>query len=265
MNNELQVLADWFRANKLSLNISKTKCMLFCRSLPPENEELILTMYNTIIQHMMCVQFLGLHIDEKLDWHEHINKCKNKLTSALYVINTVNSYLPVSALKTIYYTLVYPYLTHGLILWGGGGSTYKTYLTKLFIIPNKVVRSILKNNYREYSHPLFTCLKLVKLNDVYELEIGTFMYNYVPKSLPHYLSDIFTFTHGIHIHENRQSSHIRPFVSLTVTSSNSFLCKGPLIWNIIPFTIQQKTNIKRFAVSLKAIVVKGYEELAEAY
>ena len=80
---------------------------------------------------MKCLQFLGLYIDEKLDWHEHINKCKNKLTSALYVINKVNSYLPVSALKTIYYTLVYPYLTYGIILWG---STYKTYWTTLFII-----------------------------------------------------------------------------------------------------------------------------------
>ena len=124
MNKELQVLADWFRANKLSLNISKTKCMLFCRSPPPENEELILTMSNTIIQRMQCVQFLGLHIDEIFDWHEHIDKCKNLLTSALYVINKVNSYLPVSALKTIYYALVYPYLTYGIIL---RGSTYKTF------------------------------------------------------------------------------------------------------------------------------------------
>ena len=54
MNNEFHVLADWFRANKLSLNISKTKCMLFSRSPPPENEEHILTMYNTIIQCLMC-------------------------------------------------------------------------------------------------------------------------------------------------------------------------------------------------------------------
>ena len=131
MNQERQVLADWFRTNKLSLNISKTKCMLFCRSSPPENEELILTMCNTIIQRMKCVQFLGLHIDENLDWHEHINKCKNKLTCACYVINTVNSYLPVFALKTIYYTLVNPYLTYGIILWG---SIHKTYLTK-FVIP----------------------------------------------------------------------------------------------------------------------------------
>ena len=53
--------------------------------------------------------------------------------------------------------------------------------------------------------------------------------------------------------------------TVTVKSSNSFLCKGPLRWNRIPLTIQQKNSIKSFAVSLKAIVVKEYEELAEAY
>ena len=157
---ELQVLADWFRANKLFLNISKTKCMLFCRSPPPENEEFILTMSNTIIQHMKCVQFLGIHIDEKPDLHEHINKCKNKL---------LQFSLP---LLDIWNHLV--------------GSTYKTYLTQLFSI-KKIVRSILKRNYWEHSHPLFTCLKFIKLNDVYELEIGKFMYNYIHRSLPHYL------------------------------------------------------------------------------
>ena len=104
MNKELQILADWFRANKLSLNISKTKCMLFCRSPPPENEEIILTMYNTANE----VQFLGLHIDEKLDWHEHINKCKNKLTSALYVIkNLTDTFLcpPLKQFIKLYFTL----------------------------------------------------------------------------------------------------------------------------------------------------------------
>ena len=134
MNKELQVLADCFHANQLSLNISKTKCMLFYRSPPLQNEEISLTMSNTIIQRLKCVQFLGLHIYEILDWHEHINRCKNKLTSASYVINTVNSYLHVSALKTIYYTLV-------TLTWhmesSCGGSTYKTYLTQLFIIQKK--------------------------------------------------------------------------------------------------------------------------------
>ena len=55
----------------------------------------------------MC-KFLVLFIDERLDWDTYINTCNNKLISALYAINEVNKYLPVSPLKTIYYTLISP-------------------------------------------------------------------------------------------------------------------------------------------------------------
>jgi len=50
--------------------------ILYSRSPPPENEEHILTKYYTSVQRMKCGQFLSLHIDERLDWHEHINECK---------------------------------------------------------------------------------------------------------------------------------------------------------------------------------------------
>ena len=92
-----------------------------------------------------------------------------------------------------------------------------------------------------------------------------YIYNYVHMSLPDYLSDIFTFTHDIHIQEIRQILHICPFTSLTVKSSNSFFyvkvhCYGTEFR--LPSSIK---NLKGFALSLKTIVVKGYEELGEAY
>ena len=73
---------------------------------------------NNIIQQTKCITLLVLHIDDKFNWQEHTNACKNKQTSALYIVNKVNHYLPVAALKTIYYTLVYLYLTYGIILRG---------------------------------------------------------------------------------------------------------------------------------------------------
>ena len=118
MNKELDVLADWFHANKLSLKVPKTKYMLFSRSHPVQREETVLTMSDTIIKSIHCIKFLGLYIEERLDWQEHINACRKKLTSVLYAINKVNHFLKVASLKLIYYTLVYPYLTYGIILWG---------------------------------------------------------------------------------------------------------------------------------------------------
>ena len=128
-------------------------------------------MSNIVIQRIQCVNWFGLLIDERLDWQEHINSCNNKPISALYAINRVNNFLPVSALKTIYYTLVYPYLTYGIMLLR---STYISHFTKSFIIQKKIIRSILKRNYMEQTHALFICLHLLKLNDIYGLEIGKF-------------------------------------------------------------------------------------------
>ena len=102
------------------------------------------------------------------------------------------------------------------------GSTFKAYLTKLFII-KKIVGSIQTELFVTFS-PLFVSLKLITLNDIYKFEVENVMYKYVHRSLPQYCSDIFTFTHDIHIHETRQTSHILHLTALTVTSSNSFLC-----------------------------------------
>ena len=217
-------------------------------------------MSNIVIQCIKCVNFLGLLIDERLNWQEHIHSYKNKLTSSLYAINRVNNCLPVSALKTINCALGYPYLTYGIISWG---STYKSHFTKLFIIQKIIICSILNRNYMEHSHALFICLHLLKLHDVYELEVGSALYNLVHGSLPHLLCNMFTFVHNIHICQIRQISQIRPFFSYTTRSSNSLLCKGPMIWNAIPTCIQQSHSLKCFVLSLKSFVVRGYKDLAQ--
>ena len=49
MNKGINILADWFSANKLSLNVYKSKYMLFCRSLSPQYEEFPITMSNMVI------------------------------------------------------------------------------------------------------------------------------------------------------------------------------------------------------------------------
>ena len=121
---------------------------------------------------------------------------------------------------------------------------------------------MLKTNYMEYSLALFVYLHLFKLHDIYELEVGKFMYNFVYGNLPHSLSAMFTFVHYIHIYQTRQKSKIGPFNNSTTRSSNSLLCNGPAIWNAIPTCIQQLPSLKRFVFSLKSIVLRGYDDLA---
>ena len=81
-----QQLTDW-TANKLTLNISKTNYAIFSGSIDAHSMNLSLQIGNEYISKVQHVTFLGVIIDEKLNWNKHIENCKNKLSSGAYAIN----------------------------------------------------------------------------------------------------------------------------------------------------------------------------------
>ncbi len=76
VNNDLGIISDWFKTNKLSLNISTTKSMLFTKSNNPPNIALIID--DQVIQLTESTKFLGVIIDKDLSWKEYTKACKVK-------------------------------------------------------------------------------------------------------------------------------------------------------------------------------------------
>ena len=130
MSQELNSLSDWLRANKLSLNISKTNYILLSNT---DKQRLNLTeikLANQVISKAESVKFLGIYIDEKLKWDTHINIVKKRITKSFFAINKAKHVLNRKHLTILYYSLVYSYLTYGIIVWG---SAHDTYMSKLKI------------------------------------------------------------------------------------------------------------------------------------
>ena len=76
-------LMDWFRANKLTVNISKTVFISF----GTKNEKLeIIELSGETINHSENTKFLGLWIDEKLNWSKHCNTLITKLKRNLALV-----------------------------------------------------------------------------------------------------------------------------------------------------------------------------------
>ena len=63
------------------------------------------------------VKFLGILLDDKLDWHTHIRHVKGKIASGNYAISSLKTLLPKQQLKTLYTSLVQPHLSYGISLW----------------------------------------------------------------------------------------------------------------------------------------------------
>ena len=202
MNIELLNLTDWFRANKLSLNISKTNYMLFTYQKKQDNN-IDLQLSNCNMQRINCVKFLGLYIDDKLKWDEHINMMKKKISKSFFAINKVKNIMPKRHLSILYYSLIYPYLTYGIILWG---AACRVHLSKLIIMQKKSVRIITGAHYRAHTAPIFKHLHFLKLVDLYQLQINKYVLSFIKGLLPSSLRHIFTLSQNQHGHNIRHST-----------------------------------------------------------
>ena len=97
------------------------------------------------------------------------------ISSGNYVLKNLNNIRTTSILTTIYYSMIHPYISYGLMLWG---SAYKSYLHMIEILQKKAIRNVHKTKYNEHTMPLFRSSKILKIEDMYKLQLFMFMFSY---------------------------------------------------------------------------------------
>ena len=175
LNHEMSALSEWFKANRLSLNIDKTSYILFCagnaRSIPQHSFELFIESFK--VKQVESCKFLGVYLDEKLTWKTHIEQITSKMSKAIGIISRIKHILPKYILHTLYYTMIYPYLHYCNIVWA---STYPSRLEKLVVL-QKIIRIISACKYRDHTLNYFKELHIFKFPDINFLQTALFMYN----------------------------------------------------------------------------------------
>ena len=164
LNNDLVVLADWIKFNKLALNLDKTKCMLFSSQNVIDKPAIL--MNNVTLEYVSSIKYLGLTIDDRLSFKSHIASLKSKLAFYQGLIYSLKQYLPFNALKSMYFAFVYPQLLLHLILWGGAAPTH---IEAIQIAQNKIIRTINKFDY-VHTDDLFQQFGILKINEIYKFQ-----------------------------------------------------------------------------------------------
>ena len=127
----------------------KQKCLINNPRLQIRNQN-ITSVNNT--------KFLGVIIDNKLKWLDHITFIKNKISKSIGIINKIRIFFNKKTLRNLYYTFVYPYLIYCIEIWG---NTHDSYLSPLIKLQKKAVRIITFSHYLEHSAPLFKQLDIL--------------------------------------------------------------------------------------------------------
>jgi hypothetical protein len=115
--HELENISNWLKLNKLSLNASKTKCMLF-HTINKRLPSLHLHINNQDIEHVKTFEYLGIKIDEGLLWNAHIEKIRKKITKVIGILTHLRRFISSQTLLTLYNSLILPHLLYGVLLWG---------------------------------------------------------------------------------------------------------------------------------------------------
>ena len=134
MNKELKQLTLWLNVNRLALNIGKTNFIIFRGKRKPNNHNVTLLMNKRAIEQKSYVKYLGVLIDEHLNWKEHISNVTKKISRGVGIVCKLRLCMSTALLRTIYYSLVYSHLIYGIHVWG---SACQTDLEKILILQKK--------------------------------------------------------------------------------------------------------------------------------
>ena len=256
---ELNKVLDWLLANKLIINLKKTHTMLFTNKRCDRN--ITISANNTLLEQKEECKFLGVVVDDQLNWKAHIKHISNKISKTIAILRYLKYTFPKHILKTLYMTLIYPYLNYCNIIWGGAD---KTNIDPLLILQKKAIRIISRVAYLEHTDPLYTSLNLLKVPQLYDLNCLLFIYKCQFSGRLNEFKNKMIRNSEYHNYNTRNQSDFRLPKTRLKKIRQSFLFVGIDLWNklsqstiIYKSSLKFKSNLRNFKRNIKKKMISN--------
>ncbi len=249
MIHDLKLLIDWFKANKLTLNLDKTSFVLFQPKRRTTDDDITLSLDNISISRERTVKFLGLYLDENLKFDSHIKHVCSKLSKNLFMLRNVKHIIPKWALRTLYYSYIHSNFMYGLSVWGP--SVLKSNLNRVRTLQKKALRTIEHARYNACTSDLCRKTNILLVDELINLELCKISYRYINGDLPTPVENLFQANDYNHNYLTRARHNPRIQIHNSSIFSKSFLCRGPSIWSNLGYDIKTKPTMSTFCKAYK--------------
>ena len=157
----------WFKVNLLSINVDKTHYLQF-KTKNKRTCNINIVCNGNIVTALPKIKFLGIYIQDSINWSCHIDYIIPKLSSACYAMISIKPVMSLNTLKTIY--CFNAIVSYGLPFWGNSPHTIK-----VFRIQKRVIRIMLGCKQRVSCRNLFRRLKILPLASQYIILLMLFI------------------------------------------------------------------------------------------
>ena len=181
INVELEHVQTLFFTNKLSLNIDKSNYVLFHPPQKKVNISINLNINDTSLKEKPCIRYIGIMLNSNLNWKSHVNYSSTKIKRSIGILSKMRYLITLDVLINLYYTLIYPFLIYGLVVWG---NTYPTNIKPLFILQKRTIRMITFLKFDEHSSQLFKLANILIFFYLVTFQVSIFMFKFHNKLLP---------------------------------------------------------------------------------
>ena len=190
--------------------------MVFHRAKIKIDNDVNITMNNDCLKRTNSLKYLGVIIDHKLNWTQHIAHVKNKVSKGNGIMYRARSYLTKNSLKKLYFSYIYPYLTYCIEIWG---ISPQSHLNPLLLLQKKIIRIMTFYSYYAHTDPIFKDLNILTIDKLVVHRIGIAMYKINNEMYPSVLNDLYKKNNDIHAHNTRTKDMFRILLG-TQTFSN---------------------------------------------
>ena len=173
-------------------------------------------------------------IDSLLDWSSHVQYVKSKLVRASHLFYKIQNVVSVDVLTMLYFSLVHCHPKYCIVSWDT--ATYSV-LQPLEVAHNNILRSITYNNFRCHITPLYKSLNILKLHDIYKLELA--------EMLPISFKDLFLKTAEVNYHNTRYATN----QTILCKKFQQMLAKKQFLIVEMLFGQMQKNNSKIYPIT----------------
>ena len=242
----LSALLLWCQCNKLTMNSSKTCFVIFyAKNKNKHNEFKELEVPNITIHRVHSTKYLGVILDDKLNWQEHVKSVCKSLLKYFGIFSHIKSIASRAVARQLYFSFVYSRISYGIEVYGNCAVNH---LSKLQTIQNKLLKLMLKMDFRTPTDTLHKNLHILKVADIQKMKILCFVNDCLTGDCPPYFTNYFTKRHSVY--PLRTSGLSVPRASTALGSCSASIL-GARLWNELPGDVKEKRlqhNFKKYVI-----------------
>ena len=214
-----------------------------------------ITFENFTIKKVVSKSYLGVTLDENLNWKVHIKELEKSLIKLSNSFKIIKHKIPDENKLLLYYAYVYSKIQYGLEVFGSASATE---MRKIQTKQNTALKILFSKDFYTPTIQLHHDLSVLLVKDIYKLYLTKFVYKHQNGLLPEAFDDYFIKNDTFHTHFTRQNMNLHKSQYKNQTGQKMIKHKGITFWNEFPSNVRNAVSINVFTRKAKEYLLSNY-------